>query len=84
MKLFDNRIIIVALTPASQPVGWDGNKDRKMCLKPRFLNWKSEFIILIGGKMETIKVLINKVIYFIQKYLLCARDSYKQALEIPQ
>lgn len=59
---------------------WDGmgTGTGKMCLKPRLLNWESaEFIILMGGKMETIEVLINKVIYFIQKYLLCARDSYK-------
>lgn len=80
IKHFGTGIIFVALSPASQPVGWDGNRDRENVLKPRLLNWESaEFIILMGEgrRMETIKVLINKVIYFIQKYLLCAWDSYK-------
>lgn len=51
MKLFGNGIIFVAISPASQPVGWDGNGDREDVSKAKITELGvSRIHYLNGGK----------------------------------
>lgn len=50
MKLFDDGIIFVALSPASQTVGWDENRDREDVSKAKITELRVSRIHYLNGK----------------------------------